>query len=264
MPRFRATLAGLFTSSNDRGVKPLLQVGFVTFGLVCAWFVLIEPAHAQSVSGGSRQFTVLAGGEADWQGIAYQRTATDAVPVAFSPQRRSEVQKAAGETLVFTRERIDPATAKPVRVAVARASWPAAVRTALLVFVPRATTGADGIEFDVLAMDDGDEGFPADTVRLLNLSPWPLLARLGEHNYEMKSGALPPIRLADVASKEAASLALAVGVRTGEGLVPLYLGPIEIRPLSRVLVLVLPPRVDGSRKVRVNVITQTVAKPAVK
>ena len=261
MPRFRATLAGLFTSSNDRGVKPLLQVGFVTFGLVCAWFVLIEPAHAQSVSGGSRQFTVLAGGEADWQGIAYQRTATDAVPVAFSPQRRSEVQKAAGEALVFTRERIDPATAKPVRVAVARASWPAGVRTGLLVFVPRATAGADGIEFDVLAMDDGDEGFPADTVRLLNLAPVPLLARLGEHNYEMKSGALPPIRLADVAAKGVASLALAVGLRTEEGMVPLYLGPIEIRPRSRVLVLVLPPRVEGSRKVRVNVIVQAVAKP---
>ena len=50
-------------------------------------------------------------------------------------------------------------------------------------------------------------------------------------------------------------------MRTEAGMVPLYLGPIEIRPLSRVLVLVLPPRVEGSRKVRVNVIMQTVAKP---
>lgn len=229
-------------------------------GLFLAGLALTQ-AWAESTPAGARQFTVLAGGEANWQGVSYQRTTAEAVPQAFSHQRRSEVQKAAGDTLVFTRERIDPATAKPVRVAVARASWPAGVRTALLVFVPRATVGADGIEFDVLATDDGEEAFPADTVRLLNLAPVPLLARLGEQNHEMKPGVSPPIRLADAAAKGGSSLALAVGMRTEAGLVPLYLGPIEIRPLSRVLVLVLPPRVEGSRKVRVNVITQPVAKP---
>jgi len=222
-------------------------------------------AMAQTAGGGAREFTVLAGGEANWQGVTYQRTATEAVALTFANQRRSEVQKAAGgESLVFTREKIDPATQKPVRVAVARAVWPAGVRTVLLVFVPRVTAGTDGIEFDVLAVDDGVEVFPAETFRVVNLTPVTLLTRIGEREAEIKPGVSPVVRLSDVMPKGAAAVSLALGMQTESGPLTLYLGPIEARAGSRALALVLPPKVAGSRKVRVNVIAQTVAKPAVK
>lgn len=241
-----------------RVVKPLLRAG-----LACVGLMLACSASAQPATGGAREFTVLAGGEAHWQGVAYQRTATEAVALTFANQRRSEAQKAAvGEALVFTREKIDPATQKPVRVAVARATWPAGVRTALLVFVPRAAAGADGIEFDVLAMDDGVEVFPAETLRVLNLTPVMLLARIGEREAEIKPGVSPLVRMTDVLKPGERAVPLALGMRTEAGPLTLYLGPIEARAGSRALVLVLPPKAVGSRKVRVNVIAQTVAVPA--
>lgn len=241
-------------SGGRPGVLQLLM------GLVCLGLMVVS-AQAQSAAGGARQFSVLAGGEAEWLGVSYQRTTTEAVALTFANQRRSEVQKASGETLVFTRERIDPATGKPVRVAVARAGWPAGVRMALLVFVPRAAAGADGVEFDVLAMDDGVEAFPAETVRVLNLTPVTLLARVGGREMEFKPGESPTVRLADAMAAGAAAVPLALGMRTETGPLTLYLGPIEAKAGNRSLALVLPPKVAGSRKVRVNVISQAVAKP---
>lgn len=248
------------SASRHRGVTPLLQIGLACIGMI----VCSMPLPGQTATGGAREFTVLAGGEAEWAGVAYQRTATEPVALTFAHQRRSEALKAAGgDALVFTRERIDPTTGKPVRVTVAKAAWPSGVRTALLVFAPRATAGADGIEFDVLAVDDGREAFPAETFRVLNLTPVPLLARIGEKESEIKPGVSPVVRLADVLKPGERSVALALGMRTTDaGVLTLYLGPLEARANSRALALVLPPKVAGSRKVRVNVVTQTVAVPS--
>lgn len=231
----------------------------ITGWVVCVGFALTL-ARAQSSAGGARQFTVLAGGEADWQGVAYESAAAKAIPLTFSYQRRSDGQKAVGETLVFTREHMDSATGKPVRVPVARATWPAGVRQALLVFVPRPAPAADGIEFDVLAVDDGLDIFPADSMRVLNVTPATLLGRIGEREAEFKPGISPVVSLADVVPRGAPAVAFALGVRLETGAVTLYLGPLEARPQARVLVVVLPPKVEGSRKVRVSMIAQNVLK----
>ncbi|MDF3058522.1 MAG: hypothetical protein K0R17_2737 [Rariglobus sp.] len=235
--------------------------------LITGWLVwaglTATIARAQSPANGERQFTLLAGGEANWQGVAYQPVLAKVVPLTFSHQRRSDVQKAVGETLVFTRERIDPSTGQPVRVPVARVSWPAGVRKALLVFVPRSIRGADGLEFDVLAIDDGFEAFPGNSLRVLNLTPVNLLGRIGERQAEFKPGVSPVTDLADLVPPGAAAVALALGMRTETGALTLYLGPLETSPSTRALVMVLPPKTADSRKVRVFMITQPVPKPLV-
>jgi hypothetical protein len=234
--------------------------------LACSLWVALAPVGttAQTAGGGVREFTVLAGGDADWTGVSYQRSATEAVALTFANQRRSDLHTATGEIVLFTRERIDPVTQKPARVVVARAPWPAGVRTALLVFVPRTAAGADGIEFDVLAVDDGAEAFPAETFRVLNLTPVTLLARIGEREAEIKPGVSPVVRLSDVAAGGATAVPLALGVRTEKGPLALYLGPIEVKPGRRVLALVTPPKTSGARKVRVNLIGQTVSATPMK
>lgn len=233
----------------------------LTAWLVCAGLALTV-AQAQTSTGGDRQFTVLAGGEGDWQGVSYQQTPTKAVSVTFRYQRRSEVQKAGGGTLVFTREIIDPATNKPMRMPVARVAWPVGVHTALLVFVPRTAPGVDGMEFDVLAMDDGFQSFPSDSVRVLNVTPATLLGRIGNRDTEFKPGISPIFSMADLAVPGKTGVPLALGVRMDTSVMMLYLGPLETRPQTRALVMVLPPKVAGSRKVRVFTIAQAMPKPA--
>lgn len=222
--------------------------------LMCAVFGVVTCA--------AKEFTVLATGEANWEGIAYQATAGKEVLLSFSQQRRSDVLKASGETLVFTRERIDPETGKPVQVPVARATWPADTRTALLIFVPKSVRGAEGLEFDVQVMDDGADGFPADTVRVLNLTSVHLLGLVGKRQCEFAPGTSPAIPVKDITNQGAVAMPLALALRTEKDVKPLYLAPLEILPNARVLVVALPPRVQRSPKIRVLTISQPMPKPA--
>lgn len=254
----RSVWTGFPSACERSGWWLLLRASMMVFAAVFAGFAQAQPG------GTERTFTVLAGGEAKWDGVSYQAGGTQATALTFSYQRRSEPQKAGGSTLVFTREKTDPATGKPVPVKVAAVVWPAGVRAALLVFVPRPAPAADGVEFDVLAIDDGVEAFPAETVRVLNLTPVVLVGRIGDREAAFGAGLSPVIRMADVVPEHAVSVALALGARTGEGMLTRYLGPLEARPQARSLVVVLPPKVAGSRKVRVNVIMQTLVAPKAK
>lgn len=225
--------------------------------------LLATSAHAQSPAGGARVFTVLGGGEADWQGISWQRTTADATELAISPRRRSAELKGAGDSVIFTRARMEATTGKLVRVPVARAAWPSGVRTALFVLVPRRAPAADGMEFDVLAADEGAEVFPAESFRILNLTAATLTMAAGGREAQIAPGVSPVVRLADVSQAGQGAAALALGVRSADGgMVPVYLGPLEVKPGSRVLAVVYPPRGADARKVRVVLIGQTA--PSVK
>lgn len=221
--------------------------------LMCAVFGVVACA--------AKEFTVLATGEADWEGVAYQATAAKVIPLSFSQQRRSAVVKALGETLVFTRERINEETGQPVQVPVARATWPADTRTALLIFVPKSVRDAEGLEFDVQVMDDGADGFPSDTLRVFNLTSVRLLGFVGKRQCEFDPGTSPAIPMKDVANQGAVAMPLALALRTEKDVQPLYLAPLEIRPNTRVLVVALPPRVKRSPKIRVLTISQPMPKP---
>ncbi len=254
-PRRRAESPPYLSRAHRHSVIGVMLTWFACAGLA------LTVAQAQTFTGGERQFTVLAGGEGDWQGVSYQPTPAKAVPMSFSYQRRSEVQRAGGETLVFTREIIDPATNKPMRMPVARVPWPTGVHTALLVFVPRTAPGVDGMEFDVLAVDDGFQTFPSDSVRVLNVTPATLLGRIGNHETEFKPGISPAFPIADLVVPGKTGVPLALAVRMDTSVMMLYLGPLETRPQTRSLVMVLPPKAAGSRKVRVFTIAQAMPKP---
>lgn len=235
------------------------------FALVLAGLVMPAPgAHAQPAAdggNGARQFTVLAAGEADWKGIYYGAPSATTAPLAFSTQRRSAAHGVAAGALVFSREKKEPATGRVVRVPVARTQWPAGVRTALLVFVPCAAASGDGMEFDVTVLNDGEDAFPAGSLRVLNLTPVGLFGRAGRVDVAFAPGVSPALAYDAVKAPEASALSLALAVQTEAGIKPLYLGPVDASPSTRSLVLVHPPKIAGSWKVRVSVITQTMPVP---
>ncbi len=225
----------------------------------------------------AKEFSVLAIGDSQWAGISFLRSATDPVLLDLSPHRRSKAQQATGSMLVFIRQRIDPETGLPVPppksstpepkppVPVARVTLPADMPTVVLMFMPRTTPGADGIEFDVVPIDDSLEAFPADTLRVLNLTPVSLHAHIGERQVEIKPGLSPALSLLEVRKPEATVVPFALSVsQAGAKLRTLYRGPIEAHANSRTLVTVHPPGTPDSRKMRVSIVLQTVEIPTPK
>lgn len=225
----------------------------------------------------AKEFSVLAIGDSQWAGISILSPGGDPVLLDLSPHRRSKTQQATGSTLVFIRQRIDPETGLPLPppkspaaetkppVPVARVTLPAGMSNTVLMFMPRAKPGDDGIEFDVVPIDDSLEAFPSDTLRVLNLTPVPLQAHLGDKQIEIKPGLSPALSLLEVRKPDATVVPFALSVsQVGAKPRPLYRGAIEARPNSRTLVTVHPPGTPDSRKMRVSVVLQTVELPVSK
>lgn len=222
---------------------------------VCAG---LSVARGQSATDtGPRQFSVLPGGELDWSGLGYQASATERIPLTFSYQSRLRLLTAKGGELVFTRQKPDPKTGLPVNVPVARAAWPAGVRRALLVFRPLATPAADGMEFEVAAFDDDMKTFPADAVRVLNLTHATLLGRLGHVTLSIHPGASPVYALNDIKLPDG-GIPIGLALNTPDGPSMLYLAPLEPLANGRSLVVVFPPKYPNTLNVRVTTISEIV------
>jgi hypothetical protein len=218
--------------------------------------LLVGVAHVLvAASVPDRRFSVLPGGEADWTGIYYQQAPSSGTPLTFNHQARSRPQKITARDLVFTRDKIDPSTGRVVRVPVARAMVEERLQMALLVFRPKAVRTGEGLEFDVVVFDDGIDSFPSDSVRILNLTPIPLLGRVGSQTLEVPAGISHALRVKDVILKDG-GVPLGLATKDGGETSLLHLSPLELIPRGRSLVMVLPPRTPQSMNVHVHVVVQ--------
>lgn len=225
-------------------------------------------ASAQPAPASARTFTVLAGASADWSELCYAAGAgSDYVPLAFNRQRRSPALPGPRNgSITFHRRQTNPDTGKPEYVPVAQCAWPADVKTALFIFMPRTAPAPGEPQFDVFACDDGLDTFPPETLRVINTTRVTFKARVGRETLDIPPG---PSRIfattAFIPPNEEApdpGMPLYLAVQGEGGAFLLYDAPLAVSTRTRVLVLVLPPAKAGSTRVQVRAIHQTLPPPA--
>jgi len=134
------------------------------------------------------------------------------------------------------------AASKPSFVPVGEVPWPAgAGRKALLILAAPKDAGGS---LRAMALNDDEEVFPANNVRVVNLTSASLMLRFGQAVKPLPPGPLAPLPYgvkADAPGKDPADIpfALAAGDQV------FFNGFIDPKPQTRVLVLVVPPHSGG-------------------
>ncbi|EIP99898.1 hypothetical protein OpiT1DRAFT_04434 [Opitutaceae bacterium TAV1] len=173
--------------------------------------------------------------------------------------RSGPIPRAASGKLVFATQRTGTGNA-PVYIPVVEAAWPGSSKRALILLAVVPASPGQSATVQALAMDDSLEEFPSNTVKILNFSGTPLLAKFGDFEGILNAGPsgifrYPAQTLKTVESGEMAKIPFTLGVREkGETARVLYSGYVEGWPKCRTLIFALPFAPDQKERLPVRMV----------
>ncbi|MGB0743598.1 MAG: hypothetical protein ACPGSB_03635 [Opitutales bacterium] len=128
----------------------------------------------------------------------------------------------------------------------------------MLIFFTKATkTGEEGMEFSLLALDDGPGGLPMDHVAFLNFTPAPFVCRFMDKDFDIPPGAQPPI---SVAKKLNEDIFIGLAVRNQNTHRVVLKNRWQFHKGNRHYILLLPPTREGSFRIRAYRVTEFVGE----
>lgn len=186
---------------------------------------------------------------------------TQAVALTFRGNSRSEpILRDSSGPLVFAIKGAAERDNKTVYVPVTQTVWPQSTKKALVLFAmtPSATRSAGGI--NALAIDDAPEDFPNHSVKMLNFSGKPLLAKIGGFEGTLAAGPskaipFPSDALKTINERKMATFPIILGIRDGnEAAKVLFSGYIEGWPATRTLIIALPFEAEKKQQLSIKLI----------
>lgn len=232
----------------------IIAAAFCCAGHICA---------QQSASGAlatAYQVTLLGlpHPQADYSGLVLL-VGDQTLPVDVPPGARGRPLKLVkgAKELTISRQGVDPQTGKSVYKPLATAAWPGEkCRETLLIVGP----GSSGGDFKAMALDDSLSAFPAESIRVLNLTGIPLQAKINDFSGELKHAQISQIiaypDMKKLPPQSVARYPMALAAKSAEGkMLRLYSGYMEAPPITRSFILIQPPLEAGSKKIRVKTIT---------
>jgi hypothetical protein len=227
--------------------------------LICffAVFVLLQ-IQAQALEGGARQLSIiaLADNPADIGDLFYME-GQKSFPVKFLGNNRSQpILVGSGvRSLVFARRFTDSKTGARALKPVVEGIWPDVKAKIALVILT--VNSADKSLKAVVTPDDPDL-FPVHAIRVVNTTALPLMVKLNEFSGQIAPSSSSPVvaypKMDRVDSNSVVRYPLEVAYRrlASEPPVVLSSGDQEASPASRSVLIVLPPREQGSTRIRIK------------
>lgn len=171
-------------------------------------------------------------------------------------QRSEPVEYSGTNPIPFFREVPAPTMDDPDavrRVPVGSFQVPEGWREILLFFEYEPKKAAP-MEFQLYGMDDSLRAFPEDTMVTFNASGVPLIARLGEDDMAIRDNANPPISYRRFLNSE---FPVGFAAETGDGPKFVFENKMDFSPNERVILMLAPPRREGSIRLNVYSIHQS-------
>lgn len=225
--------------------------------LAVAPFLLAAQEAEEEPDSVSLNFTVLRIGKADFSGVKVEDANGDVIELNFKRIQRSDPVEYAGvNPITFFREIPAPTLDDPnavQRIPVAQYLAPPELDEALLFFRPARGGDKTSLEFEIVGMDDSLRAFPKDSVIVINAADVPLFGRLGDANVKLVSGANPAISFRNYLNGE---FPVGFAVQTEDGPKLIFENQLEFEEDYRIILLLAPPRREGSIRLNVYSIPQ--------
>ncbi|MGE9295435.1 MAG: hypothetical protein ACQKBV_04020 [Puniceicoccales bacterium] len=223
--------------------------------------ILLLMAHSvlagdNAVSMVSVDFSVLPVGQGDFDGVKVEAQPGVVSELKFRRvQRSSPIQYHGPNPIVFFREVPAPSPEDATaieRVLVARYEVPSGIDEALLFF--RAAGEPVGSRFSVQGMDDSLEAFPGDSMVAFNATGAPLIARIGEDDHRVRPGANAAVSFREFIDE---GIPVGFAVETDDGPKLVFENHLDYAENYRVILMLAPPRRQGSMRLMVYSIPET-------
>lgn len=202
-----------------------------------------------------RVFPILAG---EWEGIFYRPQAEEEMEEIFFRARNRSLDSyeySGPPELSFYREDgLNEDGEMQYRV-VAQAK---VTGSELLVFFTKSkAAGEDALEFSTLAIDDSPGGLPSDSVSFINLTTVPFACRFMDKDMMLQPGQNPPV---SVKEKLAEDVFIGLAITNEKSHRVVLKNRWRFHPGNRHLILLLPPQVPGSFRIRAYRISEFVGE----
>jgi len=222
-------------------------------GLVWGGVALGQAPNEVSVT-----FTVFKDTTDPIEGVFFVGEGGRAAEVTFRRGQRSfSFRHRGGPVIHFFRKSVD-ASGNEVRVPVGAATLSPQWREALLFFFPNPQWPTTGPEFFVQAMNDSRSAIPTDHLVFFNATGATLLGVFGQQEIELGVGATGPFDLGPFLDS---SVPIGLVVKDGESFREVYVSRLTFSPGSRTILLLMPPRREGSYRIMVRGIYDFSSEP---
>lgn len=212
-------------------------------------------------------FSTLKVGSGNFEGIRYFEAPDDvSSPLDFRLVQRSGPYEYRGPSEITFFETIPaPSEADPEAVVnkpLARTSIPRGLTNVLLFFEKLSEedrTGNENLPYRIHIMDDSLAGFPENSLVVFNACGPALMGSVGKERKRFEYGPASPI---DYGSVRAGSFATAFAVETADGPKLVFENRLELSKGYRVILMLAPPRRQGSIRIQVYSVPQPVDSEA--
>lgn len=230
-----------------------------TIRILCLTMGLLNSVQGQATSEivktNFRVFPVLTG---EWEGIFYRPQAEKEMEeIFFRPRNRSleSYEYSGSPQLNFYREDGLNEDGEMQYRKVAQAS---VTGSEILVFFTQSKAeGEDTMEFSTLAIDDSPGGLPSDSVSFINLTKVPFVCRFMDKDMMLQPGQSAPVSVKEKLAEEV-FIGLAITNENSHRVV--LKNRWRFHPGNRHLILLLPPQVLGSFRIRAYRISEFVGE----
>lgn len=123
-----------------------------------------------------------------------------------------------------------------------------AIREALIFVLPTGSTQAGKKEFHLAALDDSRNSIPDEHVTFFNATGQRLLGRVGDKRIVLDSGLSSPIALSSIRD-ERERVFIGLGIAVDNEIVPVMSNHARILPERRALIVLMPPKTQGSYEI---------------
>jgi len=125
----------------------------------------------------------------------------------------------------------------------------------LIFFSEDARNNQDRFELSLLGIDDGPDGLPMDSVAFLNFAPVPFVGRFIDKGIKINPGANEPISVRKQLEED---VFIGLAVSNGQTHRVVLKSRWQFHPGNRHYILLLPPRREGSFRIRAYQISEYV------
>lgn len=194
-------------------------------------------------------FTVFKDSTEPIAGVFFQRAGGREQELTFRRSQRSFAFEYQGAPEMVFYRRAKDAEGNDIKVPVAMATVPIEWKQVMMFFFPNPRAEEGGPEFFVYPMNDSVEALPVDHLIFFNATGAPLLGVFGTQEIQLGMGAAGPFDLRPFLD---ATVPIGLVVKDGETFRKVYVSRLSFSQGSRVILLLMPPRREGSYRIMVR------------
>lgn len=192
-------------------------------------------------------FSVYPIGQPDVDDIWYEETPGNHRALRFRPFSRSRNYSYRGPRKIAFCSRKTDSDGNPVYTPITFCELPENGQRFLFIFSFEEHPDSQGKQVNVVVSNDAPDGLPFDSISFLNATPWLLEGLFDGKPVVFRPGLSQPVSIHPDPDKP---LSIGLGVRVNGKMEPVLMNHWSFHSGNRILMLLLPPKETGSKRLR--------------